>query len=144
MFGWKQKCRNSSLPIHFSKSAASLAVALGKIPGSLKLVCSKELMTKKNRMPAMIGMAKVRLRARKGQLKRKQTSFKVKPPFHFNSSVWFLLLSMFAHEANGNSMTSSHSWAKSRFHLAKICSSFRGKGPSASTTAADRIIGSST
>lgn len=47
-------------PIRFSKSAASLGVALGRIPGSLKLVCRRQLMTKKNRTPPMMGMAKVR------------------------------------------------------------------------------------
>lgn len=47
-------------PILFSRSAASLGVALGKIPGSLKLVWSRQLMTKKKRTAAMMGMARVR------------------------------------------------------------------------------------
>lgn len=47
-------------PIRFSRSAASLGVALGRIPGSLKLVWSRQLMTKKKRTAAMMGMARVR------------------------------------------------------------------------------------
>lgn len=45
-------------------------VARGRIPGSVKLVCSRQLMTKKKRMAAMMGMARVSWRARKGQLER--------------------------------------------------------------------------
>lgn len=61
-----------SSPIRFSRSAASLGVALGRIPGSLKLVWSRQLMTKKKRTAAMMGMAKVRWLARKGQLRREK------------------------------------------------------------------------
>lgn len=55
-------------PICFSRAAASQTVARGRIPGSVKLVCSRQLMTKKKRMAAMMGMARVSWRARKGQL----------------------------------------------------------------------------
>ena len=58
-------------PICFSRAAASQTVARGRIPGSVKLVCSRQLMTKKKRMAAMMGMARVSWRARKGQLERK-------------------------------------------------------------------------
>lgn len=57
-------------PICFSRAAASQTVARGRIPGSVKLVCSRQLMTKKKRMAAMMGMARVSWRARKGQLER--------------------------------------------------------------------------
>lgn len=59
-------------PICFSSAAASQTVARGRIPGSVKLVCSRQLMTKKKRMAAMMGMARVRWRARKGQLERRE------------------------------------------------------------------------
>lgn len=59
-------------PICFSRAAASHTVARGRIPGSVKLVCSRQLMTKKKRMAAMMGMARVSWRARKGQLERER------------------------------------------------------------------------
>ena len=59
-------------PICFSRAAASQTVARGRIPGSVKLVCSRQLMTKKNRMAAMMGMARVRWRAKKGQLEKER------------------------------------------------------------------------
>lgn len=57
-------------PICFSRAAASQTVARGRIPGSVKLVCSRQLMTKKKRIAAMMGMARVSWRAKKGQLER--------------------------------------------------------------------------
>lgn len=68
----KGRIGRSSSPIRFSRSAASLGVALGRIPGSLKLVWSRQLMTKKKRTAAMMGMARVRWLARKGQLRKKK------------------------------------------------------------------------
>lgn len=59
-------------PICFSRAAASQTVARGRIPGSVKLVCSRQLMTKKNRMAAMMGIARVSWRARKGQLEKER------------------------------------------------------------------------
>lgn len=59
-------------PICFSRAAASQTVARGRIPGSVKLVCSRQLMTKKNRMAAMMGMARVSWRAKKGQLEKER------------------------------------------------------------------------
>lgn len=51
-------------PICFSRAAASQMVARGRMPGSVKLVCRRQLMTKKKRMAAMMGMARVSVRAR--------------------------------------------------------------------------------
>ncbi|MGH0192414.1 UNVERIFIED_CONTAM: hypothetical protein FKN15_012183 [Acipenser sinensis] len=62
----------------FSTSAASSGVALGSIPGSLKLVCSKEITTKKKRTAPITGMVLVKCSTRNGQL-RKQSQHSVKP-----------------------------------------------------------------
>lgn len=49
-------------------SAASSGVALGRIPGSLKLVWSRVITTKTKRAPPMTGMQPVRCFTRNGQL----------------------------------------------------------------------------
>lgn len=49
--------------------AASSAVALGIIPGSVKLVLNNEPITKRNNTPDMIGITGVTRRLRYGQLK---------------------------------------------------------------------------
>lgn len=58
----------SALPICFSMSAASSGVALGKMPGSVKLVLSREVTTNKERTPPITGIKTVRCVTRKGQL----------------------------------------------------------------------------
>lgn len=55
-------------PICFSMSAASSGVALGKIPGSVKLVLSREMITKINSTAPITGMKMVRCCTRNGQL----------------------------------------------------------------------------
>lgn len=57
-----------TLPICFSMSAASSGVALGKIPGSVKLVLSREMITKTNSTAPITGMKMVRCCTRNGQL----------------------------------------------------------------------------
>lgn len=52
----------------FSIKAASSSVALGIIPGSVKLVLNNELMTKRNNTPDMIGITGVTRWLRYGQL----------------------------------------------------------------------------
>lgn len=49
-------------------SAASSGVALGKIPGSVKLVLSREMITNTNSTPPITGMKTVRCSTRNGQL----------------------------------------------------------------------------
>lgn len=49
-------------------SAASSGVALGKIPGSVKLVLSREMITKTNSTAPITGMKMVRCCTRNGQL----------------------------------------------------------------------------
>lgn len=51
-------------------SAASSGVALGRMPGSLKLVCSSVMTTNTKRAPPMTGMQPVRWLTRKGQLQK--------------------------------------------------------------------------
>lgn len=63
-------------PICFSTSAASSAVALGRMPGSVKLVLSREKTTNTNSNPPITGMNTVRCSTRNGQLLR-QRSFRV-------------------------------------------------------------------
>lgn len=58
------------LPICFSMSAASSGVALGKIPGSVKLVLSREMITNTKSTPPITGMKTVRCSTRNGQLWR--------------------------------------------------------------------------
>lgn len=60
-------------PICFSMSAASSGVALGRMPGSEKLVCRREMTTKTKRTPPITGMQPVRCSTRKGQLETQQT-----------------------------------------------------------------------
>lgn len=50
----------SILPICFSMSAASSGSVLGRIPGSVKLVCSREVTTNTNNTPPITGMQTVR------------------------------------------------------------------------------------
>lgn len=59
-------CR--TVPICFSMSAASSAVARGKMPGSVKLVLSRETITNTKSTPPITGMKTVRCSTRKGQL----------------------------------------------------------------------------
>lgn len=62
-------------------SAASSAVALGRMPGSLKLVCSSVMTTNTKRAPPMTGMQPVRCLTRKGQLRKGQdATFTFKSP----------------------------------------------------------------
>lgn len=68
---WPQRRQN--LPICFSMSAASSGVALGRMPGSVKLVCSRVMTTNTKRTPAMAGMQLVRCLTRKGQLRQKRS-----------------------------------------------------------------------
>lgn len=56
------------LPICFSMSAASSGVARGRMPGSVKLVCRREMTTNTNSTPPIAGMNTVRCFNRKGQL----------------------------------------------------------------------------
>lgn len=49
-------------------SAASSGVALGKIPGSVKLVLSREMITNTKSTPPITGMKRVRCSTRNGQL----------------------------------------------------------------------------
>lgn len=53
--------------ICFSMSAASSGVALGRIPGSVKLVLSKDRITNTQRTPPITGMETVRCSTRNGQ-----------------------------------------------------------------------------
>lgn len=59
------------LPICFSMSAASSGVALGRMPGSVKLVLNKEITTNTKSTPPITGMKTVRWSTRNGQLKKK-------------------------------------------------------------------------
>lgn len=63
-------------PICFSTSAASSVVALGRMPGSVKLVLSREKTTNTNSNPPITGMNTVRCSTRNGQL-LKQRSLRV-------------------------------------------------------------------
>lgn len=60
-------------PICFSTSAASSAVALGRMPGSVKLVLSREKTTNTNSKEPITGMNTVRCSTRKGQLLRQRS-----------------------------------------------------------------------
>lgn len=65
-------------PICLSRSAASSGVALGRTPGSLKLVLRSVPSTKINSTPPMTGITGVSCSARNGQLeKAKQREKKV-------------------------------------------------------------------
>lgn len=59
---------NYNLPICFSTYAASSDVALGMIPGSVKLVLNKEDIVNKNKNPPIIGIAIVTFSAKYLQL----------------------------------------------------------------------------
>lgn len=61
----------SYLQTCFSIYAASSAVALGMIPGSVKLVLNNEPITKRNNIPDIIGITGVTFLLRYGQLKNK-------------------------------------------------------------------------
>lgn len=54
-------------------SAASSGVALGRMPGSEKLVWRREMTTKTKRTPPITGMQPVKFLTRKGQLQIQQT-----------------------------------------------------------------------
>lgn len=58
--------------ICFSTSAASSGVALGKMPGSVKLVLSSEMTTNTKSTPPITGMKTVRCSTRKGQSNAKK------------------------------------------------------------------------
>lgn len=62
--------RGEPLPICLSTSAASSGEALGKIPGSVKLVLSREMITNTKSTPPITGMKTVRCSTRNGQLWR--------------------------------------------------------------------------
>lgn len=62
-----------NLPICFSRSAASSFVALGIIPGSVQLVCSKNDITNKNRSIPATGIAGLKCTAKYGQLQQNST-----------------------------------------------------------------------
>lgn len=55
-------------PICFSMSAASSGVALGRMPGSVKLVLSREMTTNTKSTAPITGMKTVRCSTRNGQL----------------------------------------------------------------------------
>lgn len=59
-----------NVPICLSRSAASSGVALGRTPGSLKLVLRSVPSTKINSTPPMTGITGVSCRARYGQLEK--------------------------------------------------------------------------
>lgn len=61
----------SASPICFSTSAASSGVALGRMPGSVKLVLRREMTTNTKSITPTTGMKTVRCSTRKGQLEER-------------------------------------------------------------------------